>query len=81
MTEDKEWRLCPFCGAEPTSPCDDDCSSRDPQVKNIINWVRELLFLTEHLYKKLALDLPMDERHRMEDTINGVFIALGGIKK
>lgn len=75
------WRLCPFCGAEPTSPCDDDCVSHNPNIKTIVHEVKELLLLSESLYKRIAIDLSLEERHQIEDTINGVFKALDGIKQ
>lgn len=75
-----KWRLCPFCSADPTSPCEADCPSLNPNLKQIVHGVRELLLLSEYLYKKLAVDFSMEERHRIEDTINSVFVALDGIK-
>jgi hypothetical protein len=78
--QETTWRLCPFCSAEPHSPCEHDCPSLNPNLKAIINSVRELLLLSEFLYKRIAIDLPMEERHRIEDTINMVFVSLDGIK-
>jgi hypothetical protein len=75
-----EWRLCPFCGIEPSSPCEDDCPTRQPALKRVVKEVRELILLTESLYKRVAVDMSTDERLRIEDTLNGVFEAMGGIK-
>lgn len=80
MVEQTEWRLCLFCNTEPSSPCEDDCPSRNPQLRGIISHVRELLFTTEFLYKRVAVDMSTSERLEIEQTINSVFAALGGVK-
>lgn len=72
-------RVCPFCESESVTRCDDDCVGHQPAFKKLIAEIRELLLATEYLYKKAAPDFGMEERLRLEETINQVVVSVRGL--